>query len=511
MTDYSGHSQRIAKNTMMLYIRMFVLMLVGLYTSRVVLDALGESDFGIYNVVGGVVSMFAILSGSLSSAISRFITVELGKGADGNLKSVFSTSVLIQTVLALIVIIIAEPVGLWFIDNKMVIDSSRIGAAHLVLHFSILTFAVNLISIPYNAAIVAYEKMGAFAYISIFEGVAKLAVAVFLAHSSSDRLSLYAILMFAVAISVRLVYGVYCHRKLQDCRFSLKSDKSLLKEMSSFAGWNTIGVASSVCRDHGVNILLNLFFGPAVNAARAISTQVNGVAYNFVKSFTTAVNPQITKSYTSGEYDYMYRLVHNGARFSYYILLFICVPLILKTDYVLGLWLKEVPEYTSAFVRWTLAYLMCESLSHPLVTTQLATGKIRDYQIVVGGLQMLNLPVAYLLLKLGCTPVSVMIAAFVLSLVCLFVRLYMLYRMIAMNVREYIFRVFANVLIVTVLSMLVPALASFWLPDSLLGFAILFIICLVSISVSVLFVGCSKDERLIIYYKVKNIFAGGNA
>lgn len=507
--DLIHRGKRIARNTMMLYVRMLVLMLVGLYTSRVVLDALGETDYGIYSVVGGVVSMFTILSGSLSSAISRFITVELGKGDEGNLKSVFSTSVIIQLVLAVLIVAIAEPAGLWFIDNKMVLDPDRAGAARMVLHLSIITFAINLISIPYNAAIVAYEKMDAFAYISIFEGLAKLGVAMIIARSASDRLVLYSVLMCVIAVLVRVAYGIYCRWKLKDCVFSFSSDRKLFKEMSVFAGWNTIGVASSVCRDHGVNILLNLFFGPAVNAAKAIATQVNGAVYNFVRSFTTAVNPQITKSYVANDHSYMFTLIYSSARFSYFILLLICLPLILKTEYVLAVWLKDVPDFSVAFVRWTLLYVMSESLSNPLIVAQLATGKIRDYQIVVGGLQLLNLPVAYILLKMGYSPVSVMIASFVISQVCLFARLIMLRTMIGLNLWEYIRKVYIRVICVTVLATLLPLMVLNFFPDTFWASMSFIVICLVCVSVSVLAAGCTKSERMFVADKVRDFFKKG--
>lgn len=512
MQDTSHRTRRIAKNTLMLYIRMLVLMLVGLYTSRVVLSALGESDYGVYNVVGGVVAMFTLFSGALSSAISRYITVELGKGNQGNLASVFSTSVIIQVITALLVAVMAEPAGLWFIENKMVIDTSRVEAAKWVLHFSVITFAINLISIPYNAAIVAYEKMGAFAYISIFEGLGKLAVALVMANSPADRLVMYSMLMCVLAVAVRVAYGIYCRYCLEGCRFSFTWNKGLLREMFAFAGWNTVGVASSVCKDQGVNILLNIFGGPVINAARAIAVQVNGVVYNFVRSFTTAINPQITKSYIAGDYDYMYRLTYDGARLSYYILLFLCLPLILQADQLLVLWLKDVPEYSAPFVQWTLACVMSESLSNPLMTVQLATGRIRNYQIVVGGLQLLNLPAAYILLKMGCSPVSVMVAAFVISQLCLFARLVMLRKMVGLHIMAYIKSVYAKVVYVTVAAALLPFIMDVVLPDSIWSLLCICVVSVLSVLVAVLYIGCSPEERKLVAGKVRGFLktGGGN-
>jgi len=297
--DHSG--TRIAKNTLMLYVRMFALMLVGFYTSRVVLASLGENDFGIYNVVGGVVAMFTVISGALNSAVQRFITFELGKGDAARIGKVYSTAVLIQLAIALIVVALAEPVGLWFIDNKMTIDPSRIPAARTVLHFSLLAFAVNLMSVPQMAAITAHEHMSAYAWIGVLDGLLRLGTALLIARSDSDRLVLYAALMAVTVLVVRMAYGIYCRTHFPDCRFRPVFDRKLLKEMFSFAGWNFIGVASGVLRDHGGNILVNLFSGPAVNAARGVAVQVNGAVQGFVTNFMTAVNPQITKSYASGD------------------------------------------------------------------------------------------------------------------------------------------------------------------------------------------------------------------
>lgn len=506
--NHSENSRRIAKNTLMLYFRMLFLLLVGLYTSRVVLQALGESDYGTYNLIGGVVSMFTIISGALSSAISRYITVELGKGSDGQMKRVFSSAVTIQLILAAVIVIFSEPIGLWFINNKMVIPPDRIDAARWVLHFSVLTFAINLVSVPYNAAIIAHERMSAFAYISIFEGLAKLSVALLIVGASSDKLILYAALMCVVAVGVRTAYGIYCRRFIPSCKFSLKWDRPLLKEMSAFAGWNTIGVSSAVCRDHGVNILLNLFFDTTVNAAKAVATQLNGVAHNFVTSFMTAVNPQITKSYVSGDRDYMFKLMSYGSRFSYYILLFICIPLILEAEYILEIWLKDVPEYTVPLVQWTLAFLMSESLSNPLITAMLATGNIRNYQLLVGGLQLMNLPVSYVLLKLGYGPVSVMVAAFVISQICLFARLIMLRRMIGLDIWNYMRGVYANVIDVTIVSAIIPFVAEVFLPDGFIGLMLFCLISVVSTALSVFFVGCSGDEREFLMSKIKGYGQG---
>ena len=311
MSLQSNNNKRIAKNTLLLYFRMLLMMLVSLYTSRVVLKALGVEDYGIYNVVGGVVAMFSVLSGSLSTAISRFLNFELGKEDKKGLEKVFSSSVTIQFGLSLIVLLLAETIGLWFLNNKMVLPEDRVYAANWVFQLSLITFVLNLISIPYNAAIVAHERMSAFAYISIMEAVGKLLVAYIIVMSPIDRLIMYSVMLTGIAGFIRIAYGIYCKRNFEECRYHYIYDKTLLYKMFKFAGWNFIGASSSILRDQGGNIVINLFCGPAVNAARAIASQVNIAINSFVSNFMIALNPQITKSYASGNHSYMYLEPYN--------------------------------------------------------------------------------------------------------------------------------------------------------------------------------------------------------
>ena len=495
MTDTAVNNKRIAKNTLMLYFRMLFTMAVSLFTSRVVLNTLGVEDYGIYNVVGGVVSMFSIISGSLSAAISRFITVELAKGDADKLRKTFSASVTIQLILSLIIVVLIESIGVWFLNAKMVIPAERMDAANWVLQFSIVTFVINLISVPYNATIIAHEKMSAFAYISILEVVCKLVIVYLLKISPIDRLVFYAILMCAVSVIIRLVYGYYCNRHFAECKFSFRFDKDLLKRMFSFAGWNFIGASSAVLRDQGGNIIINLFGGPAVNAARGIAMQVNHAIVGFSNNFMTALNPQITKSYASGEQDYMMKLIFRGARFSFYMLLFLSLPVLANTHYILSLWLGIVPEHSVLFVRLALIFAMSESISSPLVTAMLATGKIRNYQIVVGGLQMLNLPISYVLLRIGCIPETVMMVAIGLSQCCLAARLVMLRTMIGLSARKYLREVYLNVILVTTVAAVLPILTSVILEESFLNFVIIVLISLITAAISIFYIGFNKNER----------------
>lgn len=491
--------QRIARNTMMLYVRMFVLMLVGLYTSRVVLNALGETDYGIYSVVGGVVAMFTMISGALNSAVSRFITFELGKGDPVRLNMVYSTSVNIQLILALVVVLLAEPVGLWFIENKMTIDPLRIPAATGVLHFSLLAFVVNLMSIPQMASITAHEKMAAYAYIGMLDGLLRLGVAFMILKSPIDRLVYYAMLMAAVVIVVRFAYGIYCRINFPECRYRLVFDRSLVKEMFSFAGWNFIGVTSGVLRDHGGNILVNLFSGPVVNAARGVAVQLNGAVQSFVSNFMTAVNPQITKSYAANDNGYMFSLIRKSSRMSFYLLSLLAIPIIFNAEFLLQIWLQEVPEHAALFVQLFLMFAMSEALSNPLITAMLATGRIRNYQLVVGGIQLLNIPVSYVFLKMGAIPEITVVVAIALSQVCMFARLIMFSRATGFSVPEFIRGVYVNALKVGICASAVPLVLMFVLPDGNWWSVLNLAVCLLSTAAVVLLVGCSRNDRDFIY------------
>lgn len=505
--DNRENNKRIAKNTLLLYMRMFLMMAVTLYTSRVVLKALGVEDYGIYNVVGGVVTMFSMLSGSLSSAISRFITFELGRGDNNKLKLVFSSSVTIQFGLAIIVLIFAETIGVWFLNNKMVIPENRLYAANWVFQFSLVTFVINLISVPYNAAIIAHERMSAFAYISVINAAGQLLVAFLILKSPIDILIYYAILLSIIAIIVRFIYGAYCKKHFEECTYHFKYDRNLLKEMFSFAGWNFIGSSSALLRDNGGNIVINLFCGPAVNAARAIAIQVNTAVQGFVQNFMTALNPQITKSYASGDNDYMMTLLFQGSRLSFYMLLLLSLPILVNTQYILQLWLGIVPQHTVLFVQLVLVFGMCESISNPLIVAMLATGKIRNYQLIVGGFQMMNLPISYILLKYGAIPETVLIVAIVISQLCLASRLYMLRGMIKLPIKAFLKRVYFNVIAVSIIASIPPLFLSLKMGESLINFVVLSIVSVIITLLVVFYVGCNRAEREFTITKLKQIIS----
>lgn len=506
MADHSANNKRIAKNTMMLYVRMLFSMLVSLYTSRVILQTLGVEDYGIYNVVGGVVSMFSMISSSLSSAISRFMTFELGKGDKQKLKIVFSTSINIQVLISFIVVVLVEIVGVWFLNNKMVIPADRLEAANWIFQFSLVTFVVGLISVPYNAAIIAHERMKAFAYIGILEVLAKLGIVFSLMVAPIDKLIFYGLLLMLLSLVIRIVYGVYCKRNFEECTYSFVIDKSLLKEMFGFAGWNSVGNIAALLKDQGVNVLLNLYFGPIVNASRGIALQVRGAIQGFVNSFVTAINPQITKSYASREREYMMSLIFKSARFSFYILSLLVIPVLLNPEYILNLWLGEVPEYSVIFLQLSLIYILSESLANPLITAQLATGKIRNYQIVVGGLLMLNFPIDYALLRIGYSPEIVYYVAIVISVCCEIARIYMLRRMIGLSAYKFIREVIFNVVAVFFVALIIPCGLKILMPINFAYFIIMSFISVVCTMISVLYVGCNQGERSFFLDRIRRLF-----
>lgn len=499
MSQVSANNKRIAKNTLLLYFRMLFLMTVNLYTSRVILNALGVEDFGIYNVVGGVVTMFSVMSGALSTSISRFITYELGKNNESELNKIFSVSVTIQLLISIIIVISIESVGIWFLNTHMTIPQERIYAANWVLQFSIVTFVINLISVPYNAAIIAHERMSAFSYISILEALGKLAIAFFIIISPIDKLIFYSVLMCTVAIIIRLVYGNYCKKHFKECTYHFYWDKELLKKMFCFGGWNFIGSSAGVLRTQGINILLNLYFDPIVNAARGISVQVNNAINSFSTNFLTAINPQIIKSYSQQDFKRSYQLVMYGARFSFLLLSILSIPIIFETDFILQLWLKNVPDYSTNFVRLTLILTIIESLSLPLVTLQQATGQIRNYQIIVGTLHLLNFPFSLILLHTGFYPEIVYFVAIILAIISLYARLYMQKRQFNIPLILFHKEVLTRISLTTIASTIILSVIKKYNPTPLCGILLSFL----TVLFFTMIIGLKKQETGYILTKIK--------
>lgn len=507
MTDTSANNKRIAKNTLLLYFRMIVLMLVTLYTSRVVLDALGESDYGIYNVVGGVVAMFSVLSNSLSGAISRFITYELGTGNKEKLSRIFSTSVNIQILMALAIFGLCELIGVWFLNTKMNIPDERMEVANIVLQCSIVTFMVNLVSVPYNATIIAHERMGVFAYISILEAGLKLLVAYLIYISSSDKLMVYALLILGIAILLRLIYGIYCRGHFVEARYRILLDRPLLKEMTSFAGWNLFGSTAYMLNTQGVNMLINIFFGVGTNAARAIAVQVDSAVTQFVNNFMTAINPQITKSYAAGDRKYLFKLVCRGTKYSFFIMYLFIVPLVLEADTILGIWLKEVPTDTAVFMRMVLFSTLTTLLGNPMYTAIMATGKIRNYQIAVVSVGCLVFPLTWIAYTLGCPAYATYVIYVIIYFSLNFIRLSFLKKLMDFPISQFILPVFGRIGACAVLTFVLPTVVVFTLPPSFLR---LFAVCTVSIMWSVAcvyYIGLEKEERTFFLTKARLFLA----
>ncbi len=433
---------------------MFFLMIISLYTSRVVLQTLGVSDYGVYNVVGGFVSLFAILTNSLSNAISRYITIEIGRHDIERANKVFCISVNLLLLMAVIVLIISEIFGIWFINCHLNVPLSRLTAARWVFQFSLLSFVVGLVSIPYNALIIAHERMSAFAFISIFEAVFKLFSIYIIAIISFDKLILWAGMQTLSSLVIRLIYGFYCSREFEECRYHLFMQRKIFKEMGFFAGWNFIGEAAGILRNQGVNVLLNLYFGPIVNAANGIAMQVNGMVSQFSGNFLTAVNPQIIKRYAEDNLDSSYSLVKRSAKFSFFLMLIITSPLLCETDFFLTLWLGEYPKDTVVFVQLFLVLSLIEILSYPIITLQRATGVVRDYQIVSGTIHLLNFPLAWLFLMQGFPAYWVYCIAIFLAIINTFARLYMLNRIVPISMLAFYIQVLFKVLVVSLISYL---------------------------------------------------------
>ncbi len=474
-------------------------MTISLYTSRIVLDALGVEDYGVYNVVGGVVAMFSMLSGSLSSSISRFITFELGKGGNAKVIKVFSCSIQIQIILAAIILILGETIGLYFLTTKLIIPHERFFAAQWVYHLSLLTFVINLLSIPYNATIIAHEDMSAFALISILEVSGKLLIAYLIMVAPIDKLIFYSLLLTFNAIIIRLAYVLFCKRKYAECSFHLVYDKEILKKMFGFAQWSFIGNSAGIMRNQGVNILLNLYGGPVINAANGIANQVCTAASSFSNNFIIAVNPQIIKSYSLNEVKQSALLVKNSSRMSFMLLLLIAMPILAECEYILSLWLKNVPQYTLEFVSLSLLMVLFESMSLPLISMQNATGRIRNYQIVVGILHLLNFPFSWIALRSGAHPTCVYIIGLMLVLICFYARLYMLKRIVRIiSIKDFTVDVFVRCVAIFMLLYICIQVEKIFIMNKL----IMLVLSLITTIAFVYSFGMKKKERAFLIDKI---------
>ena len=499
----TSSNARIAKNTLLLYFRMLFMMAVSLYTSRVVLNTLGVTDFGINNVVGGVITLLGFLTGSLGAASSRYITYDLGKGDMAVLKRTFGNILSIHLLLAVLVVVFGETAGLWFMSTQLQIPPERASAEMWVYQFSVFSSAMAVVSVPYNATIIAHERMSAFAYISIADAVLKLLIVYLLVVIPYDKLIVYSILFFCIQTLDNVLYAVYCSKHFEETRTRPEYDGKQFREIFAFAGWTMNGNLAAIGYTQGLNILLNMFFGPAVNAARGIAVQVQTVCQRFCVNFQMALNPQLTKSYAQGDLATMHSLLARSSKFSFFILLFIAMPLMLEAEFALKLWLGIVPEHTVAFLRLVLITGLLYTLSNPIIVSVHATGRLKKFQIVEGTMLLSIVPIAYILLKFfGIRPEYVFVVHIVVELFTQYARLRIVLPMVGLRLGDYCRQVAAPLAAVAALSPIVPLVAYNAMPGSgLAPFLAVCTVCAMSVAAAVITIGCTKAERGFIFAK----------
>lgn len=494
-----SNNKRIAKNTLMLYFRMLIIMVVSLYTSRIVLQVLGVEDFGIYNVVGGIVAMMGLLNSAMASSIQRYFSFELGKNDIKQLSKTFSTSLLIYIILCGIFLVLAETIGLWFLNNKLLIPAERMFAANWVYQFSVISVINTLLVNPYNASIIAHERMSIYAYVSIVEVVLKLLIVFMVSWAGYDRLIMYGFLYMAASLVVTMIYRIYCIRNFEECRFKRVDDKGLFWQLVRYSGWNLFGASSGLVKGHGLNILLNMFFNPAINAARGIAYQVNGQVMQFSSNFYTAVRPQITKYYAAGDIENMKFLAFRSSKLSYFLVLILSLPVIIETPTIISSWLGQLPDYVVPFIRIIIIISAIETMSFPLMTISHATGRIALFQSLTGTLIILNIPVSYSILRFYPNPMVVFFVSLVISTVCLFARIWVVKRLVpefpALN---YIYDVIFKSLLVTICSATLPVLSLYYFDSSILVSIFNIGLCVFSSVVCAFALGLNKQERTMV-------------
>ena len=497
----------IAKNTLFLYFRMGLTMLVSLYTSRIILEVLGIEDFGIYNVVGGIVVMFGFLNSSLSTAIQRFFSFELGREDLIQLKKVFSLSISIQCIICLIIFILAETAGLWFLNNKLSIPQDRLNAANWCYQLSIFTFIINVISLPYNALIIAHEKMTIYAYLSIIEVILKLLIVYFLLVFSIDKLILYSIFIFFVTSLIKSFYMIYCRIKFEESKFSFFWDKFMFKEMFSFSGWMLFGTFSNMLCVQGINMLLNIFFGPIINAARGIAYQVQAAIASFSTNIMTAVQPPLIKAYAQQNYSYMYKLVYFSSKGTFLLLFIMSIPIFIDTNYVLSLWLKNVPDYVSIFTQLVLIDILITSLYVPIASISQASAKMKSYQLSISIQFILVFIGAYLLFKYNFNATSAFIWIIIMSLLGLIIRIVIMKKTVSFPIKPYINKVLLPICYLSIIYILIHYLflETVNIEAPIFNFIIRIILAWSIIIISAWFVFLNKEERNIITKYFSNI------
>lgn len=502
MTNISADNKRIAKNTLLLYFRQILVMLVGLFTVRIVLKTLGAEDYGINSVVAGAVTMFGFLTGAMATASQRFFSYNIGLNNEEKLKKIFSVTLTIYGLIALSIVILAETIGLWFVNTKLNIPIGRISAARWIYQFSILSFVISIMSAPYMAAIIAHENMSIYAKVSILEAVLKLLIVYVLTLLPCDKLILYGLLLLTVAFINTSVYTFFCTRNYKECHFQFCWDTLMLKEIAGFSFWNLFGNIAWIIKNQGIAFLLNIFFGPILNAAQNIASQVRSITSTFSSNFTTAVRPQIIKQYAVQEYDKMFKLTFQSCKFSFYLMLILVLPLLFNLDFLLNIWLSEVPLHAAMFSKLLLIETLFDTMSTPMAAVNQATGRIRLYQFLIGVIGIINLPLAYLALKLGVVPDVVFVVGIFLQCFIILIRILFLGRIEKGIIKKCFISVVAPCVVVFMISMVVCW--SLYIPSS----SFLFICGEMILEVCVAFLviillGLTSSERIFVWNILK--------
>ena len=500
MTDTTANNKRIAKNTLMLYIRMLIMMIVNLYASRIVLKELGVEDFGIYNIVGGIVILFSFIDSAMVQSVQRFLNYALGKGDEKEVSKIFSASMSIYFFIAIIFCAAAETLGLWFVNTYLNIPDGKMTAANIVYQLTIATTVINMIRTPYNAAIIANENMSFYAYVSIIEAVLKLSVIFFVALFT-NKLIIYSILLLLVAIIILTTYYIYCNIKFTICKYKYCYDKERYRSILNFSGWSMLGGIANIGANQGLNIILNIFFGVAVNAAMGIANQVSNAVYQFVQNFQTAFSPQIIKSYASSNHEYFISLIINSSKYSFFLLYILVLPILIGCDEILGLWLGTVPEHATSFCQLMLIFSLIDSLQGPLWISAQATGKIKTYQILMSSMILLNLPVSYLTLKIFPTPEIAVAIKVLINILTSVVRVIYLNRLYGFPILIYAKKVLLIAVTIILFSAPLPVLAYQHFPNANLISEI--ILCFICSGILIYFCGLNSSEKKIINKAIK--------
>ena len=501
--DEKNNSRRVAKNTLILYGRMIIMMIIGLYTSRITLQVLGIEDYGVNNVIGGFLNMFSIVTTSMTSAVSRFVTVELGHDDHERRQKVFTTTVSVMIILGVFLILLIESIGVYFLNNGLNIPTNRLYAAQWVLHISAIGTFVSLIMVPYGASVIAHEKMSVFAYLTILDALFKLGVCYAIYVSPFDKLISYSALGLLTSLIIEVIYWYYCFVSFSECRYDFKFHKKIFKEIWAFASWNFIGQSSWILNTQGINMLINIFFGVYFNAARGIAEQVNQKVNQFVSGFMTSLNPQITKSYAAGNKKYSYQLACRGARFSFYIMYVLALPIMLESNYVLRLWLGAPPDHADIFVVWTILQTLIILQGSTLVTLQFAHGDIKRYQLVMTSIGCIPFPATFLAFKLGAPPLAAYWIFVVVYWVLIFVRFYIVHQSTGIPANMYLLGVVLRCHIIGVVSAIIPVLILMMMESSFLRLITVTILSIIISCLTIYYWGIDNEERTVIITQIK--------